>query len=571
MKRVLPVLCALVVTLAAMGREPSQGARRARLTLRVTTHLVQVNVIALDHHGHPVSGLTRNDFKVFDNGKQQTITVFRVESNQPPAVHPPPLPPDTFSNQLERAGYAAPSVTVILLDALNTPFASQAYARQEVIKFLEQLQPNDRVALYALNRELVVLHDFTRDAAPLLDALRQYRGRVVSELHAADTEDSTGQPVQSGGLTGLGGGVDGIGSLGAGSESAVIGQWLSDTQGLEQEYYTRQRVRITTSALIAIANHLTGLPGRKNLIWVSGGFPMWRNLDRMLKPNGFADVQDFRSGVSRAARALNNVNLAIYPVDARGLMVDPSFSASQRRISRRMNTRMSDNFATMDELAQRTGGRAFYNTNDIRGSLRRVVDDSSVTYVLAYYPQDVKWNGEYRKIKVQVEDRGVRLQYRHGYSALPEETPSVPAGRAALAAAVASPLDATGLGLAVQMLPERNGNGAGRPAFLMHVEVDPRGVTFEQRGGLWNASLTLVTEEIDSKGENLKGVSHKIQLHLKPETYQKILAKGLGFNQRLPFPMPFNAERLRVVLRDDPTGAMGSVNVPLDRVTQPRG
>ena len=572
MKRVLLVFCTLLTASVAMGKRQSQEPKPAPLTLRVTTHLVQVNVIALDH-GHPVGNLTRNDFKVFDNGKPQTITVFRVESNQAPSVKLPPLPPGTFANWAERAGYAAPSVTVILLDALNTPFASQAYARQQVIKFLEQLRPNDRVALYALDSRLMVLHDFTSDAAPLLEALGHYRGRDVKELHSA-RDAVAGSYFNPGGSDSSGssdleaGGMSGMGMPRPGPDSTLLGSWLSDVQVRQKDYYSLQRVKITTAALIAIANHLRGLPGRKNLIWVSGGFPMWRNLDRMLKPNGSgdgsADLQNFNSSMSRAARALNSVNLAIYPVDARGLMVDPNYSVMREHISQRITTSFQDSFATMDELASRTGGRAFYNNNDIRGSIRRVVDDSRVTYVLAYYPKDVKWNGEFRKIKVRVDRRGVRLQYRRGYAAMPEEKSPAAVGRAELAEAVVSPLDATGIGLAVQMVPDRTGNVAGQPAFLLHFEVEPQDVTFEQQGGLWNASLTLVTEEFDPRGDSLKGVSQKVQLHLKPDLYQKVLVKGMGFSERLPFPILYNAERLRVVIRDDPTGAMGSVNVPLD-------
>ena len=128
MKWALLVLCALALALPATGK---RRAQQSTLTLRVTTHLVQVNVIVLDRHGQPVKGLTRDDFKVFDNGKPQKIAIFRVESNQPPA-RAPKLPSNAFSNYAERAGSAPPSVTVILLDALNTPMAAQIYARQQV-------------------------------------------------------------------------------------------------------------------------------------------------------------------------------------------------------------------------------------------------------------------------------------------------------------------------------------------------------------------------------------------------------------------------------------------------------
>jgi len=529
------VACGFLLAGVALTRGASQ-------TLRVTTRLVQVNVIALDHHGSPVRGLTRDDFKVYDNGKPQKIAIFRVETNQPPAVHMAPPPPDTFSNAAERAETAPPSVTVILLDALNTRMGAQLYARKQVLKFLEQLEPNDYVALYALTNRLLVLHDFTTDDSELLQALRHYQARYVSEAHS-------GEP--------------------RGDFPGMLGQFLGGASAVEGEYYARQRVRITTDALISIASHLAGLRGRKNLIWVSAGFPLAQELDQMLGPNGFTEPLDFSSQVSRAARALNNVNLAIYPVDANGLMVEPGISAANHSVpSTRVPTGFQQNFLTMDELAQRTGGRAFYNSNDIHGSIRRVVDDSRVTYVLAYYPRGVEWKGEFRKIKVRVDRHGVQLQYRHGYSALPAGKPPANVSAAALAEAVASPLDATGIRLTVRVIP---GGKANPVAYVLRLQIDPKDVTFGRQGTFRTASLTVVTNEFGPKGKSLKGISQKVQLNLKPATYREILARGLGIGERLPAPIPYDTERLRVVVRDDATGRMGLVNVPLNRETPSGG
>lgn len=574
MKRVSLVLCALAVVSAAMGKRASRQAKPAPLTLHVTTHLVQVNVIVLDHHGHPVSDLTRKDFKLFDNGKPQAITGFHVELNQAPAHSAPPLPPNSFSNQSERAGYSMPSVTVILLDALNTHFADLSFARQAVMKFLEQLPPNRRIAIYVLGRKLEVLHDFTSDVSPLVKSVRQYRGGPVRGVQAPETElpgtessQDTGSDTEPGSST-----PASIEYTIGSTEEAQIERWLTDAQEMQNNFYARQRVTITTNALIAIANHLAGLPGRKNLIWVSGGIPMWRNLDRLLRPVG--GMQNFQSPILDAARALNNANMAVYPVDARGEMVDRNFNSRyvqfSRRRSRRITANFTGNFDTMDTLATLTGGRAFYNTNDIHGSIQSVVNDSSVNYLLAYYPKDVDWNGEYRKIKVRVDRRGVQLRYRRGYTALFGEPRSGTIDTATLAAALASPLDATAMGLTVQVTEEDNGKNPGLRTFFARFMVDPRDISFSQEGNRWVASLTLVTEEMGSKGENLKGAYKKIQLHLDPVTYQRLLSNGLAFHEQLPFPFLPNAESLRVIIRDDPTGRTGSVNVPLWRVTPPR-
>jgi len=142
---------------------------------------VQLNVIALDKKGEPIEGLKREDFTLLDNGKPQNITLFASESDSSPATNAAnDLPPDSesadakndplpnvFGNRFRHAAERPGSVAVILLDALNTSFSDQAYARKQVLAFLRQLQPQDHVAIYLLTRQLVVINEFTQDSKSL--------------------------------------------------------------------------------------------------------------------------------------------------------------------------------------------------------------------------------------------------------------------------------------------------------------------------------------------------------------------------------------------------------------------
>lgn len=530
----------------AFGRKHAPPSKPPQGVLRVTTQLVQVNVIVKDRHGKLVPGLTRDAFKVLDDGKPQKISIFRVEETGPPAAPTAQLPPDTFSNIPERESGAVAAVTVILLDGLNTPWVNQASARMQVIQFLRQLQPGDRVALYALGSQLQVLHDFTSDASALVAALSHFRGRIASELEASEPDNLDSSD----------------GGSRARAEAAALQQWLSDRKQFMADYYMNRRVQMTVAALVAIAGHLEGLPGRKNLIWVSGGFPLLNGLDQILQPGGFNHLRSYAPEISRAARALNNVNLAVYPVDARGLMVMPTFSAARRNAPGRTFPDLTKNFFTMDEIAERTGGRAFYNSNDIRGAIRSVVDDSRLTYVLGYYPENQKWDGEYRKIKVEVSRSGLQLQYRRGYVAA-EEPPSAPQGGDALADAVFSPLDATAVGFAVRATSEQAQPG-GPPAVRMVSRIDAHDVTLTPDGNTWTGSVTLAVVELDPRGANLKGKTYTLNMKLQPETRRKFLASGIVVTG--VFPIVPGGERMRVVVRDDPSGQMGSITFPLDRV-----
>ncbi len=134
-------------------------------TIRVTTRLVQVNVVVHDKKGEPVGDLKKEEFALLNKGKEQRIAVFAVDSADAPQKGWPGLPPNVFS---------------------NTKFEDQAYAKEQIIKFLGTLQPSDRVALYLLGSNLRILHDFTNDADHLVKALAKYRGRIAGELDAAD-------------------------------------------------------------------------------------------------------------------------------------------------------------------------------------------------------------------------------------------------------------------------------------------------------------------------------------------------------------------------------------------------
>src|SRR5438094_2944409 len=104
--------------------------------LRVSTRLVEVSVVVENRKGEPVRDLGRDDFTVLDEGREQQISVFSVESEQlssSPSRPLRPLPPNTFSNRLEYHLGTPTSVTVVLLDGLNTHFEDQVYARAQVV------------------------------------------------------------------------------------------------------------------------------------------------------------------------------------------------------------------------------------------------------------------------------------------------------------------------------------------------------------------------------------------------------------------------------------------------------
>src|SRR5215469_6574258 len=153
-----------------------------------------------------------------------------------------------------------------------------------------------------------------------------------------------------------------------------------------------------------------------------------------LTSNDFAGTRNYGPQIAELADSLIDAQIAMYPVGARGLMPSALFDASNsgrdkfgRSLARgdRMTAALSAEssalqnvHAAMREIAERTGGQAFYNTNDIDGSIRKSIDDGSTYYTLAYYPENKNWNGKFRKIHVTVNRPGIKLRYRLGYYAV---------------------------------------------------------------------------------------------------------------------------------------------------------
>ena len=206
-------------------------------SFRVATRLIQVNVIVTDHHGDPVTGLTKDKFEIFDRGRPQKIVFF---SEQSPHRSVRPTPAGTgalvFSNRPDGKTEGSHSVTVVLFDRLNTRFEDSAFAKARLEKFLSGVRPDDRIALYGLSSSLVVLHDFTDDAAALKRALDEFKPVESRETTVTTFKESnTGSPT-----------MDFLNNKG---------------DQVASDIYMTGRVGLTAAALEAIANHVAGISG----------------------------------------------------------------------------------------------------------------------------------------------------------------------------------------------------------------------------------------------------------------------------------------------------------------------
>jgi len=505
--------------------------------LRVSTHMVQIDVVVTDSKANPVEGLTSDEFAVTEDGKSQKIASFSMKGLRVSPNTRQDLPPGIFTNRADLGGGTPSSITVILLDLLNTSFADQARCREQLIQFLrEQVRPEDHLAIYTLGSELKVLHEFTHDANEIVKALARHKPRVSTELERSEPE--TYDPDGGAGI------------------SAEMQDFLLKADATNSAHATLDRVRLTTAALLGIANRVAGLPGRKNLVWVSEGFPVSIGV-------GAAGYRSFEPEIRNIVRAMNSGGLAIYPVDAQGLTVLPGYGASIKSPPPPSAAFVSDAYRhkreTMRTLAERTGGRAFYDTNDIQGAIRRAVDDSRLTYELGYYPSHDKWDGHFQEVKVKVNRHGATARYRNGYFALPERLETGKDRDAGMAAAIASPLEQTGLRMVVGVA--RNMPAPGR--LTLRLTIDTAEIQFVEQDGRRKGLLDIAYVQLSGPKKSVEIARDRLKLNLLPETYATVQAKGLVVEKELD--MTASRYRLRVVARAVSTGVTGSVEIPMDQ------
>lgn len=343
--------------------------------LKATTRLVVVDVVATDDKGEPISWLTAKDFKVIEDGREQELRVFEFQHpSQSPGTAvagAAKLPANVFSNiPTYKPGSA---MNVILLDVLNTAVPRQTFVRDELLHFLEKQPLAGPTAIYILGGGLHLVQDFTDDS----QALRAAADRLHSKGSALMDNPAAGPEMK----VPLAGGMP--------------PQLQAAARAHEQEakdFNTGEQVQITLAALASLAQRLAPYPGRKNVIWISDAFPFYinpRSASQSIAGN------TYRQEASKADAVLMDSQVAIYPIDAHAEQVasldDIGFGKVYgiqimhgeplQLASKDMGERLAVR-STMNELAEETGGQAFYNTNSIDLALRKSMDDGSTYYTL---------------------------------------------------------------------------------------------------------------------------------------------------------------------------------------------
>jgi len=537
------ITIALLLFAAAEAQETKPPEAAPTMTARA--ELVMVPTLVRQKSGAPMTGLSQSDFTLLENGVERKIGVFEEVKTTSVRQQRQTLPAGEFSNYLVRER-APGRVTIIVMDAINTQFSDRSYAQDQIVKFLGELAGSDEpIALLQLTRNGVrVIHDFTTDPSVLAKALRHLK--PTAETPVADSAEDTAVMIESQQLSGM-------------------------MQDMEQNLQAAQQLlaaQLTLDCMQSIARAYAAIPGRKSVIWASGGFPFSiDDLTRALSGGAAATAPslfDILPFYEKTWRALNNANIALYPVDVRGLVVLAPGAATSGRISnmqaaaRQRNSMHQQTLDTFRGFADMTGGKAYFNTNDLAHAFHDAVEDSGSYYLLGFYlPPDDRKPG-WRKLQVRVKEKHAEVRARSGFYVMPEEKDKSRSRQSDVELAFVSPLDFTSVPVLARWTGTTPNGSKQRVAFEIFLPSNSVRVDESDRNHM-NIDFDAAAREPTGKIAATNG--RTLEAHLKPESLQQIRSSGITYKGALD--LPPGQYTVRFVVRDNLNGNVGSVAAPL--------
>lgn len=599
----MKLIAALLLLVPALLSAQIIQAPPETTTIHSQTRLVVVDVVVTGVDHAPVHGLKGSDFSISDNGDTQVIRSFEEHtraSARPGAA--PVLPPGFFTNFRSEA--LDPTFNVLLLDTINTSFSDQLYLRQQVQTFLAALSPGSNVAVFSMGTQLRMLQGFTTDVAMLQRAL-DVHSDATSPLRQ-NALDSVDRISQSDVLIAKSPAADPTQPAGTGSAQTPFIAGLDAVAREESRFDMRVRGTSTINQLETLANYLSPLPGRKNLVWATGGFPLGVGPSAGGGYNSFRGMLDFETPFRDCIKLLAQSQISVYAIEAGGLKAPPSGDFRNEVLSNGREGVASDNNAFLSEsrvhsmmnmISDETGGRAIYRTNAVGEGVGSALTEGSNYYTIAFVPSRDKKEKDFHKLAVKLALGGYKLAYRRGYypTAANNSTSEkgVPGSQFAGARQAEEAFHlATGHGVPaasrilykVRVLPgdlppeprvaaSNSVNVPGllavKPPFKRYV-VDyaalPGDLDFSlDPEGNYHAHLQFITIVYLPDGRAVNRVTNVIRTTLDSVAYGALNQTGFTFHQDVSVPDK-GEYSLRTSVMDLTTGRIGSIEVPLQAV-----
>ena len=517
--------------------------------VRITTKLVQVDAVVTDGKGKLVTDLKPEELQISEDGKPQTITNFSYYVAAPDLPAPvaartpasdknaPPAPPTRLRPDQVRRTMA------LVVDDLGLSFQSTHYVRQALRKFVDQqMQPGDLVAIIRTSGGMGALQQFTSDKRMLYAAIERVKwgfGRSgVSAFTAIEPP---------------------LGSRGDSEEDRSN----EDVDQLREDMFAVG----TLGALNYVVRGLRELPGRKSILLLSDGIKLFNQDDP-------ARTDRLLRNMERLIDLANRSSVVIYTMDARGLQwlglqaSDSVAGMTQQQIGDRLNERRMDLFesqAGLAYLADRTGGIAIQNSNDLSSGVRRVLEDQKGYYLIGYRPDestfDTRGRRKFHKLSLKVLRPGkFNVRMRTGFYGISEEEarPAPPTARQQMIGALTSPFGSSGVHLRMTSLFANDPKLGSIMRSLLHVNAND--LTFTEQPDGWQQTVfSIMAVTFGDNGGVVDQVGYTHTMRVKGPTYQRMLKEGFVYFVTVPIKKA-GAYQMRTALRDQASSRVGSVS-----------
>ncbi len=532
--------CLMVSAFAKVPQEESPARSQQIPSYQIEANLVIVDAIVRDKEGNLVGGLTREDFRVYEDNVLQEIITFSREDI-------PIGPPPEFTPGEDEAKKAKATVVNLGLNPdqpINKKdiqdkrliilfFDLSSLGTEDLIRSVdaarefvaERTGPQDLLAVAAYSSILQLVQDFTNDRELLI--------RTLEEIVPSDSGDAP---------------IDDLG------DEDISGDVFVPDDVQFNIFNTDRRL----AALETLAKMYREFPERKSLVYFSSG----------VRTTGIENNAQIRSAIDNANRS----NMSIYTVDSRGLVaLPPGGGASQQGAGgramftgaavSRQRMSFSSSQETLTTLSHDTGGRSFQDVNDLGLVLKQVQEDSRIYYVLGYYSANKKQDGKYRRIRVEVTQSGLRIEHRPGYFAsksfdrLTQDERDLQLQQAL---SVERPFSDVPLILQADYFRKDD-----KTSFVpVSIELAGDGIRFEDKGEQSEANFEFLAQVLDPGGRVTGVARDTVRVRLPTETAEKVRSSGIFYSTA--FQLRSGGYTLKFLVRDNGTGKLGTFEQPLN-------
>lgn len=527
--------------------------------VRITSKLVQLDLVVTDKNGAQVTDLKAEDFEIFEDGHSQPITHFSYIISGPASG-------SSLTNAADGQPIAASSTApvsalrrekvrrtiAIVIDDLGMSYVTTRAARVALKKFVdEQIQPGDLVAIIRTGGTVGTLQQFTNDKRQLLASVERVRWNQCSR--------------------------SGITVLPAAGNAFAAPICAMDS--------TLASIEVLRSVIVGMRQ----LPGRKSLILVADGFPVEKKEDPTklaVRPSLFIAVDGFRGISDNTASTPKSVDrplsfdpsrqiseaairssVVIYALDTRGLSALSPTAADNLRQSSTLEmkdllTQRSDldmvGRSESGQVADATGGLFIQNTNDLNLGLNRIMQDQRGYYLLGYRPGSDTFDRRFHNISARVKNRSdLRVRTRSGfYGVTEEELPKAPADVDRFQLALMSPFAASDID--VRLTPVFTSLPSTGPVLRTLLHISARDLTFKEQPDGWRtAELVLRGLLFGDNGQIIDEHRRAFSVRVRGATFDRIQSQGFDYIFNMPTKKP-GGYQFRIALLDTVSSRVGS-------------